>query len=50
MTAPVIRNLVLAVLLLPTSAAAQNAAQNAVPTQHNEATVAQLRCAGKASC
>jgi len=43
MTAPVIRNLVLAVLLLPTSAAAQNAAQNAVPTQHNEATVAQLQ-------
>jgi amidase len=38
MTAPVIRNLVLAVLLLPTSAAAQN-----VPTQHNEATVAQLQ-------
>src|SRR5260221_11859206 len=39
MTAPVIRNLLLAVLLLPTSAAAQNA----VPTQHNEATVAQLQ-------
>jgi amidase len=43
MTAPVIRNLLLAVLLLPTSAAAQSAAQNAVPTQHNEATVAQLQ-------
>ncbi len=38
MTAPVIRNLLLAALLLPTSAAAQN-----VPTQHNEATVAQLQ-------
>src|SRR6266849_6059432 len=38
MTAPVIRNLFLAALLLPTSAAAQN-----VPTQHNEATVAQLQ-------
>src|SRR5258707_4919588 len=43
MTAPVIRNLLLAVLLLPTSGAAQSAAQNAVPTQHNEATVAQLQ-------
>jgi amidase len=43
MTAPVIRNLLLAALLLPTSAAAQSAAQNAVPTQHNEATVAQLQ-------
>src|SRR6266852_2861904 len=40
MTAPVIRNLLLAALLLPTSAAAQSAAQNAVPPQHNEATVA----------
>src|SRR5713226_2181124 len=43
MTAPVIRNLLLATLLLPTSAAAQSAAQSAVPTQHNEATVAQLQ-------
>ncbi len=43
MTAPVIRNLLLAALLLPTSAAAQSAAQNAVPPQHNEATVAQLQ-------
>ncbi len=43
MIAPVIRNLLLATLLLPTSAAAQSAAQSAVPTQHNEATVAQLQ-------
>ena len=43
MTAPVIRNLLLATLLLPTSAAAQTAAQSPVPTQHNEATVAQLQ-------
>jgi amidase len=43
MTAPVIRNLLLAALLLPTSAAAQSAAQNAIPAQHNEATVAQLQ-------
>ena len=42
MTAPVIRNLLLAALLLPASAAVQSAAQN-VPTQHNEATVAQLQ-------
>src|SRR5712671_9378 len=39
MTTPVIRNLLLTALLLPTS----GAAQNAVPTQHNEATVAQLQ-------
>ncbi len=38
MTAPMIRSLLFAALLLPTSAAAQN-----VPTQHNEATVAQLQ-------
>src|SRR5256886_3643166 len=43
MTAPVIRNLLLTALLLPTLGAAQSAAQNAVPTQHNEATVAQLQ-------
>jgi len=43
MTAPAIRNLLLAALLLPTSGAAQSAAQNAIPTQHNEATVAQLQ-------
>src|SRR6266481_8772613 len=39
MTTPIIRNLLLTALLLPTS----GAAQNAVPTQHNEATVAQLQ-------
>jgi amidase len=39
MTTSVIRNLLLAALLVPTSAAAQNA----VPTKHNEATVAQLQ-------
>src|SRR5258708_30878256 len=39
MTAPMIRNLLLAALLLPTS----GAAQNAVTTQHNEAPVAQLQ-------
>jgi amidase len=39
MTIPVIRTLLLAALLVPTSAAAQNA----VPTQHNEATIAQLQ-------
>src|SRR5713226_820442 len=43
MIAPTIRNLLLAALLLSTSAAAQNSAQNAIPTQHNEATVAQLQ-------
>src|SRR6266480_3267487 len=43
MTAPVIRNLLLTALLLPTLGAAQSAAPNAVPTQHNEATVAQLQ-------
>ncbi len=43
MTVPVIRNLLLTALLLPTLGAAQSAAQNAVPTQHNEATVAQLQ-------
>src|SRR5258708_12293261 len=36
MIAPVIRNLVLAALLLPTSGAAQSAAQNAVPTHPNQ--------------
>jgi amidase len=43
MTAPVQCNLILAALLLPASVAAQNAAQHAVPTQYNEATVAQLQ-------
>jgi amidase len=43
MTAPAIRNLLFAALLAPTSAAAQSATQNAIPRQHNEATVAQLQ-------
>jgi amidase len=43
MTAPVIRNLLLAALLLPTSAAAQSTSSSSIPTQHNEATVAQLQ-------
>ncbi len=42
MTGPAIHTLLLAALLLvPTLAAAQN--QNAIPTRHNEATVAQLQ-------
>jgi len=43
MTAPVIRNLLLAALLLPTSAAAQSTSSSSIPTRHNEATVAQLQ-------
>src|SRR5712691_7705602 len=43
MRIPTIRTLLLAALLVPTSAAAQSAAQNAIPTRHNEATVAQLQ-------
>jgi amidase len=43
MTAPVIRNLLLAALLLPTSAAAQSTSSSSIPTQHNEATIAQLQ-------
>ena len=39
MTTPVIRNLLLASLLVPASAVAQDA----IPTEHNEATVAQLQ-------
>ena len=39
----VIRLLILAILLAPAFAVAQNTASNAVPTQHNEATVAQLQ-------
>jgi Amidase len=42
MTAPV-RGLLLAALLLPASAVAQNGTNNNVPTEHNEATVAQLQ-------
>jgi amidase len=43
MNAPAIRNLLLAALLLPTSAAAQSTSSSSIPTQHNEATVAQLQ-------
>ncbi len=39
MNARAIRNLLFAALLMPASAAAQSA----IPTQHNEATVAQLQ-------
>ena len=41
MTTPAIRALLVAALLVSTLAAAQN--QNAIPTKHNEATVAQLQ-------
>jgi len=45
MIVPAVRTLLLATLLaLPLAAAnAQNSSSNAVPTQHNEATVAQLQ-------
>jgi len=43
MKIPVIRILLLAALLAPASASGQGGAQNAIPTQHNEATVAQLQ-------
>jgi amidase len=39
----VTRTLLLAALLAPASASGQSGAQNAIPTQHNEATVAQLQ-------
>ena len=39
----VVHLLILAILLAPALAVAQNAASNAVPTQHNEATVVQLQ-------
>jgi amidase len=42
MTSPV-RSLLLAALLLPASAVAQNGTNKNVPTEHNEATVAQLQ-------
>ncbi len=41
MSSPAVRVLVLAALLMPNLAAGQN--QNAIPTGHNEATVAQLQ-------
>ncbi len=43
MTIPMIRTLLLAALLVPTSAAAQSTSSSSIPTQHNEATVAQLQ-------
>src|SRR5258708_7775962 len=43
MNTPAIRILLLAALLAPASASGQSGAQNAIPTQHNEATVAQLQ-------
>jgi amidase len=43
MTIPGIRNLLLAVLLLPASALAQKDEHKSVPKEHNEATVAQLQ-------
>jgi len=43
MNTPAIRILFLAALLTPSLASGQSGAQNAVPTQHNEATVAQLQ-------
>src|SRR2546428_4268149 len=43
MNTPVIRILLLATLLAPASAAAQSASPSSIPTQHNEATVAQLQ-------
>jgi amidase len=43
MTAPVVGSLLLAMLLLPASAAAQDDSHGSVPKEHNEATVAQLQ-------
>src|SRR5258708_5528209 len=43
MNALVTRTLLLAALLAPASASGQSGTQNAIPTQHNEATVAQLQ-------
>src|SRR5260370_1410483 len=43
MNALVTRTLLLAALLAPATASGQSGAQNAIPTQHNEATVAQLQ-------
>jgi amidase len=43
MTTPAIRNLFLAALLALSLASGQSGAQNAIPTEHNEATVAQLQ-------
>ena len=43
MSTPAIRILFLAVLLTPSLASGQSGAQNAIPTKHNEATVAELQ-------
>ena len=43
MNTPVMRILLLAALVAPASALGQSGTQNAIPTQHNEATVAQLQ-------
>jgi amidase len=43
MTTPVIRNLLLAALLAASLASGQSGAQNAIPTEHDEATVAELQ-------
>src|SRR5260370_17010052 len=43
MNALVTRTLLLAALLAPATASGQSGAQNAIPTQHNEATMAQLQ-------
>ena len=43
MNTPVMRILLLAALLAPASALGQSGTQNAIPTQHNEATVAELQ-------
>src|SRR6266571_6227495 len=43
MNTPVMRILLLAALLAPASASGQSGTQNAIPTQHNEATVAELQ-------
>jgi amidase len=43
MKTPVTRILLLAILLAPASAFGQSGSQNSIPTEHNEATVAQLQ-------
>jgi len=43
MSTPAIRILFLAALLTPSLASGQSGAQNAIPTKHNEATVAELQ-------
>jgi len=50
MSTPAIRILFLAVLLTPSLASGQSGAQNPIPTQHNEATVAQLQAQMASAC